>query len=80
MRKIFMNSMGEKISHDDLLKKLTEHEGGLSTMGESIKAIELKLDPIVKGINSIAFAFKGLLVLGSGSAAVAGILVLTDRF
>ena len=69
-----------KVTHEELLEKIVDHEQGLARMGSAIESINQKLDPIVTGIRSIAFAFKALLVLGAGSAAVTGILVLLDRF
>ena len=63
-------------THDDLMGKLVEHETAITDMGQDIKAINRKIDPIVKSLNSIAWAFKGLLALGAGSAAVVGIIEL----
>ena len=69
-----------KVTHQQLLEKIIEHDDGLIDLAKSIDGINANLAPIVKGIRSIAFAFKSLLALGAGSAAVAAILVLSDRF
>jgi hypothetical protein len=67
------------VTHEDLLDRLISHESRLAGLVDAIEAINFKLDPIVQAVRSIAFAFKGLLILGAGAAAVAGILELVDR-
>jgi hypothetical protein len=66
-------------THNDLMEKLVEHEGKFIQLNDTVMKIEQKIDPIVTSLRSIAWAFKGLLVLGSGSAAVLGILALMDH-
>ena len=73
-----MNSMG-KVTHDELLEKLVEHESKFLKIDEHLAGIRDDLDPIASGVKSMAFAFKGLLVVGAGAAAFAGILELIDR-
>ena len=68
-----------KVTHEQLLDKIMEHDEILVQLADTVNKIESKLDPIVKALGSIAFAFKGLLIIGAGSAAVAGILELADR-
>ena len=69
----------EEVDHSQLLAKMIEHESKFITITEHIEIIVEKLDPIARGIASIAFAFKGLLALGAASAAVVGIIELLDR-
>ena len=71
--------MKNEVDHEQLLAKMIEHEGKFIEITEHIEIIVEKLDPIARGIASIAFAFKGLLYLGAGAAAVVGILELADR-
>ena len=70
--------MSNEVTHKTLLEKLIEHEGAITTLASSVTKIERQLHPIAQGIKSIAFAFKGLLALGAGSAAVVGIIKLAE--
>ena len=70
--------MAEDATHNDLMDKLINHDEAIVSMSDDLDQINAKLDPIMNSLRSIAFAFRGLLVLGSGSAAVLGILALTD--
>lgn len=72
--------MEGQVSHEELMEKLTEHEDAILSMGQDIKAINGKLDPIVRSLRSIAQGFKALIVLGALSAALVAILELADRF
>lgn len=64
------------VTHETLLEKLVEHEDAILNLNTSLTSINGKLDPIVRGIGSIAFAFKALLALGAVSAAVVAIIEL----
>ncbi len=68
-----------EVDHAHLLEKLVENETKIDTLGKDLHGINQKLDPIVTGIGSIAFAFKGLLIIGAGSAAVVGIIELANH-
>lgn len=72
--------MPGKVTHDELLAKLVAHEGKFLAIDKHLAGIREDLDPIATGVKSMAFAFKGLLLLGVGSGAVVGILELVDRF
>jgi len=67
------------VDHQALMTKLIEHEDKFVKIGSDLHGINEKLDPISQGIDSIAFAFKSLLWLGAGSAAVVGIIELVDH-
>jgi hypothetical protein len=67
---------GDSVDHRHLMEKLIANEGDIKLLRTDLHGINCKLDPIVKGIGSIAFAFKGLLLVGAASAAFAGILHL----
>lgn len=69
----------QEIDHADLWEKIVEHEDQLVQMASDIKGIREDLNPIKKGIQSIAWSFKGLLLLGAGSAAIVGIIELAGR-
>lgn len=64
----------EDVTHSTLYQKLVEHESQISTMSKDIHGINEKLDPIAVGVTSMAFAFRALLWVGAGSAALVGIL------
>jgi hypothetical protein len=68
------------VTHGTLLAKLVEHDGSIADLNESVCQINEKLDPISDGIRSIAFAFKALLIIGAGSAAIVGIIELVKHF
>jgi hypothetical protein len=68
------------ITHKTLFEKLIEHEGKIVKLTDDVHEIRETLKPIARGINSIAWSFKGLLLLGAGSAAVVGIIELAERF
>jgi hypothetical protein len=68
----------DEVTHKTLFEKLVEHEGSITLLARSVTQIEKQLHPIARGINSIAFAFKGLLALGAICAAVLGILKLSE--
>jgi hypothetical protein len=67
------------VDHQQLFEKLVDHDGKIMRMSKDIHGINEKLEPISQGIQSMANAFKLLLVTGAGSAAVVGILALVDR-
>jgi len=67
------------VSHDQILSKLVEHDTSIFDITQSIDVLGDKLDPIAHGIASMAFAFKVLLWLGAGSAAVVGIIELVNH-
>ncbi|TFH48856.1 MAG: hypothetical protein E4H01_05505 [Lysobacterales bacterium] len=69
-----------QVTHEELWQKMVEHDDAITEMGESVRAINAKLDPIVKSLRSIALAFKGLLALGAGSAAMVAIIELGKAF
>lgn len=73
------HELHEDVDHAQLLAKLVEHESKFIKLTEQIDMIIEKLEPIARGISSIALAFKALLYIGAGSAAVVGILELADR-
>lgn len=73
-----MNSTGE-ITHSKLWEKMVEHEEKFSSIADDIKGIRADLDPIAKGVSSIAWTFKALLVIGAGAAAVVGIIELAKQ-
>jgi len=69
----------DAIDHEQLMAKLIEHEGKFVTMADDIKGIREDLDPIATGVTSLAWTFKGLLIVGAGSAAVVGIIELVNH-
>lgn len=67
-----------EVDHKQLMAKLVEHEAKFVQIAGDIKGIRADLDPIATGVTSLAWTFKGLLVLGAGSAAVVGIISLVE--
>jgi hypothetical protein len=72
--------MNDEVDHRQLMKKLVEHESKFVRIADDIKGIREDLDPIATGVTSIAWAFKGLLLIGAGSAAVVGILEMINHW
>ena len=75
-----INTGEGEVTHAKLFTKLVEHEDKIVKLTDDVHGIKVTLEPIAQGVRSMAWSFKGLLVVGAASAAIVGIIELWERF
>jgi hypothetical protein len=76
----------ELVSHEQIMGQLMKHEvrilegiKNLNIVQADVAEIKLSVAPMVYAISSSVFAFKTLMYVGAGSAAVVGIIELIEH-